>query len=218
MVFFTGGDSLTLRINRIHVSFFFLVLLLGCGPKTKFVSTWQNPKATAVSWEDERVAAFAMTFIKASRLGAEDALAQELTDRGLRGIAGYTVVPKEAEKDEERVKRLLEQAGVKGAVVMRVVDANREVYQSTGSLQYVGGYYPSFYGYWGHGWSAVYQPGHITTDMVVSIETLVYSVEQDQLLWAGVSSTTNPKSVPEFIRELCDLAGRELKKAGLVAR
>jgi hypothetical protein len=139
-----------------------------------------------------------------------------LTRRGLQGIAGYTIVPKEAEKDEERVKELLQQAGITGAVVMRVVDAGREVYQSTGSLQYVGGYYPSFWGYWGYGWSAVYQPGHITTETVVSIETLVYSVVQDQLLWAGVSSTTNPKNVPEFIRELCDLAGREIKKAGLV--
>jgi hypothetical protein len=192
--------------------------LWGCGGKTKFVSTWKNPEATPATWQNEKVAAFAMTFVKASRLGAEDALAQELTRRGLQGIAGYTIVPKEVEKDEEKVRQLLEQSGVKGAVVMRVVDASREVYQSTGSLQYVGGYYPSFWGYWGYGWSAVYQPGHISTEMVVSIETLVYSVEQNQLLWAGVSSTTNPKNVPDFIRELCDLAGREIKKAGLVSR
>jgi len=195
-----------------------LSVLLGCGGKTKFVSTWKNPEAAPTTWQNEKVAAFAMTFIKASRLGAEDALARELTRRGLQGIAGYTIVPKEVEKDEEKVKELLAQAGIKGAVVMRVVDKSNEIYQSTGSVQYVGGYYPSFWGYWGYGWTGVYQPGHMTTETVVSIETLVYSIEQDQLLWAGVSSTTNPKNVPEFIKELVDVAGREIKKAGLVSR
>jgi hypothetical protein len=204
------------RNNRYLLILCLLTALTGCGGKTKFVSIWKNPEAKPVTWKNDKVAAFAMTFIKASRLGAEEALARELTSRGLQGIAGHTLVPKEVEKDEEKAKQLLKEAGVKGAIVMRVVDTGREVYQSTGSLQYVGGYYPSFWGYWGYGWSAVYQPGHITTETVVSIETLVYSVEQDQLLWAGVSSTTNPKNVPEFIRELCDLAGRELKRSGLV--
>ena len=158
-----------------------------------------------------------MTFIKASRLGAEDALARELTERGAIGIAGYTIVPQD-ERDEEKAKKLLAQAGVAGAVVMRVVDQSRDVYQSTGSLQYVGSYYPSFWGYWGYGWGAVYQPGHMTTENVFSIETLVYSLEQDQLIWAGTSSTTNPKNIPDFIRELCDVAGREIRKAGLVKK
>ena len=206
-----------IRIDHLCVLVLSSVFLTGCGGKTKFVSTWSNPEAKPVSWEDEKVAAFAMTFIKASRLGAEDALARELTRRGARGVAGYTIVPQD-ERNEEKAKELLAKAGVAGAVVMRVVDQGREIYQSTGSLQYVGSYYPSFWGYWGYGWGAVYQPGHMTTETVISIETLVYSLEQDQLLWAGTSSTTNPKNVPDFIRELVDVAGREIRKAGLVTK
>jgi len=194
------------------------LVLAGCGGKTKFVSTWKNPEAKPARWDNEKVAAFAMTFIKASRLGAEDALAEELTRRGAQGIAGYKVVPQDVEGDQEKAKELLQRAGIKGALVMRVVDRSKEVYRSTGSVRYVGSYYPSFWGYWGYGWSAVYQPGYMTTETVVSIETLVYSVEQDQLLWAGISSTTNPKNVPDFIRGLCDAAGKEIRKAGLVAR
>lgn len=209
---------MTIRIFRYLFLFFVAAALVGCGGKTKFVSKWSNPEAKPSNWDNEKVAAFAMTFVKASRLGAEDALAQELTRRGAEGIAGYKIVPQEVEKDKEKAKQLLKEAGVKGAVVMRVVNRSKEIYQSTGSLQYVGSYYPTFWGYWGYGWDAVYQPGHITTDTVVSIETLVYSVEQDQLLWAGVSSTTNPKNVPEFIKELCDTAGKEIRKAGLVAK
>jgi hypothetical protein len=209
-----GGTSVTIQISRYVSILVLLSALLGCGGKTKFVSTWNNPEAAPVTWHNEKVAAFARTFIKASRLGAEDALARELTRRGSKGIAGYTIVPEEIERDKEKVKQLLEQAGIEGAVVMRVVDKGTEIYQSTGSVNY----YQSFWGYWGSGWTGVYQPGHMTTETVVSIETLVYSVSQDQLLWAGVSSTTDPKDVPEFIKELVDLAGREIKKAGLVSQ
>jgi len=187
---------------------------MGCGGKTKFVSTWKNPEAVPTTWQNEKVAAFARTFIKASRLGAEDALARELTGRGVQGIAGYTLVPEDVEKDQEKVKQLLEKAGIEGAIVMRVVDKSNEIYQTAGSAQY----YQSFYGYWGSGWSGVYQPGHMTTETVVSIETLVYSVSQDKLLWAGMSSTTDPKDIPGFVKELVEVAGQEIKKAGLVSR
>jgi hypothetical protein len=48
------------------------------------------------------------------------------------------------------------------------------------------------------------------------VETLVYSVEQDKLLWAGQSKTTNPSNIQDFIRELSDAAAKEMRKAGFV--
>ena len=71
---------------------------------------------------------------------------------------------------------------------------------------------------WNHGWSTVYTPGYLTTDTVVSVETLVYSVEQDTLLWAGRSETTNPKDIRKFVKDLVDTAGKEMRKAGLVRK
>ena len=54
------------------------------------------------------------------------------------------------------------------------------------------------------------------TDTIVSVEILVYSLEQDKLVWAGRSQTTNPEKVGPFIQELTARAAAEMKKQGLI--
>ena len=67
-----------------------------------------------------------------------------------------------------------------------------------------------------YGWSGVYDPGYIRSETVLHIETLVYSLEQNKLIWAGQSKTTNPDSVDALVKELVGQVAGEMKKAGLV--
>ena len=192
--------------------------LTACGGATRFASTWVDPAARPTNWDGQKVAAFVLSSRDSIRLGAEESLARELTSRGAQGIAGHTIVPKDVTEDQDKVKELLSSAGVVGAVVMRVVSQTQEISSSPGMISYTGSYYPSFYGYWSYGWTAMYQPGQIRSDTVVSIETLLYSVKEDKLLWAGLSKTTNPENIPKFINQLVSAAGKEIKKTGLVER
>ena len=54
--------------------------------------------------------------------------------------------------------------------------------------------YATFWGggYYGYGWGGVYSPGYITTDTIVSVEILVYSLKQDKLVWAAQSADDEP--------------------------
>ncbi len=99
---------------------------------------------------------------------------------------------------------------------MRVVA--KETTHSPGTVFYSASYYPTFWGYWDYGWSAAYSVGPARTDTIVSIEALVYSIDQDKLLWAGQSETTNPKDVRKFVKQLVKAAGKEMRKAGLVKK
>ena len=122
-----------------------------CG-RVKFKKTWKNPEAQPTSWQGQKIAAFVITLERAVRLGAETTLARELTERGAVGIAGHTLVPLEViRKDPEGARRVLESEGITGAVVMRVVSSDQEISYSPGSAHYVGGFYPTFWGYWGYG-------------------------------------------------------------------
>ena len=56
------------------------------------------------------------------------------------------------------------------------------------------------------------------TDTIVSVETLVYSLAQDKLVWAGRSTTTNPRQVGPFVQELTAKVASELKKVGLIGK
>jgi hypothetical protein len=148
------------------------------------------------------------------RLGPEETLATELRGRGIDCIAGYTVLPGEMAKEMKDAKAFLQKAGITGAVLMRVVEEGKEVSWVAGSW-YSAPYYPTFSGYWNHGWSSVYSPGYMKTNDVIVIETLIYSLEEDMLLWAGRSKSTNPKNVRTFVKKLVDKTVKRMRKDGL---
>jgi len=200
------------------ISLVMLSVTLLNGASTRFVSTWKNPAFGLVDMDGKKIAAFIVSSDDSMRLGPEETLAAEMRRRGIDCVAGYTVLPGELAKDQEKAKEFLARAGITGAVMMRVLSREKETRSSPGTAWYSAGYYPSFWGYWNYGWTVVYSPGYTRSDTVVSIETLVYSIEKDQLIWAGMSETTNPKDVRKFAKQLVDAAGKEMRKAGLVRK
>jgi hypothetical protein len=184
---------------------------------TSFVSTWKAPDAELMNFKGKKVAALVVSTEQAVRFGGEDALAAEITARGAVGVPAYSVVPKELLQDKEKAKAFLEKADVRGVIAMRVVGKDKEVSGSASS--YWGApSYASFWGpgYWGWSWGGVYAPGYMRTDTIVIVETLVYNLEQDKLVWAGQSQTTNPSHVPKFIKELAKKVADEMKKQKLI--
>jgi hypothetical protein len=184
---------------------------------TSFQSTWKAPDAQPLQFKGKKVAALVVSKEEGVRYGAEDALARELTARGAVGVAAYSLIPKELVQDKEKAKEFLAKADVAGVVAMRVVGKDQQLSSSPGGF-YGGPGYATFWGagYYGYGWGAVYDPGYLRTDTIVTVETLVYSLKQDKLVWAGQSETTNPSKVGPFIKELVTKAATEMKKQGLI--
>jgi hypothetical protein len=207
-----------MRFGLQIVGVILLVSNLATAGSTKFVSTWTNPAGAPIGQAGKRVAAFLLNPDETMRQGPEETLATEMRRRGIDCLAGYTVLPAELAKDLEKAKAFVKKSGITGAILMRVVGNEDRTSYTPGTMWYAAPYYPSFWGYWSYGWSAVYSPGYLTTDTIVSVETLVYSVEQDTLLWAGKSETTNPKEVRKFVKDLVEAAGKEMRKAGLVRK
>jgi len=99
---------------------------------------------------------------------------------------------------------------------MKVTGQDKEVRSTNTGMYYgVGAPYPGgFYGY-GWGWG-MYTAPEIRTDTLVYVETLVYDVAGDRLIWAGRSETTNPSKIDKFVGELFDQAVKEMQKSGLL--
>jgi hypothetical protein len=85
---------------------------------------------------------------------------------------------------------------------MRVVGRETQ-YSYEPAVVWARPHYRHFWGgYWRWGWDTVYEPTYLQVDRVVKVETLVYSLVQDQLVWAGVSRTVDPAHIEDFIGEL----------------
>jgi len=200
-----------------------VVLTAAACATTTFQSTWKAPEVEPLNLKGAKVAALVISTDKGFRLPAEDALAQQITAQGAVGVAAYTLVSDDVIRDEAKSRALMEKAGVAGVVSMRVV-SNEQRITSTPSTFWVGPPHSAFWGrpgwgrpgYWGWGWSSSFATPMIQTDTVVSLETLIFDLGRDKLVWVATSRTTNPSNVPSFIREVSGAAARELRRQGLI--
>jgi hypothetical protein len=102
---------------------------------------------------------------------------------------------------------------------MRPVSVDKEVVSSpsTYSEPIYRGYWGGYYGAgWGTPWGATWSGGEIQTNTIVRVETLVYSLKQNKLVWAGESRLVNPSSIDKTIDRLATAAATELHKQGLI--
>ena len=186
---------------------------------TRMVSTWRNPTGASISRAGQKVAAFVITMEESMRFGPEESLAAELRRRGVDCVAGYTVLPGELVKDREKAKVFLEKGGFTGVVIMRVLgEEERKKMRLAGAVWYSGPSYPGFWNYWQQSWVEVYVPSKAKPDKIYAIETILFSVIDDKVIWAGTSETTNPANIRGFIEEVVKASGKELRDAGLVAK
>lgn len=182
----------------------------------KFKSTWKAPDVDRLNFAGKKVAAVVISEDQDLQISAEEELARQLTALGVQGVPSYRLVPREVLRDKARVKEWFEQSGTTGLVVIRVVSADKEV-SYTPDL-WVTSMYASPWDYYAYGWSTAIGGVNRREDLVVTIETLVYSVPMSKLLWAGVSEKTNPKGAQKIVKELIGAVVSEMRKEGLVPK
>lgn len=200
-------------MRQLSACVFVVAAAVAVAAAPKFLSIWKSPDVSRLNFAGKKVAALVITDDQPLQMSGEEALVRELTDRGVSGLATYRIVPREELKNVESAKGFFERAGVQGVVALRPVSRDKEVVYSP--VVWVSGYYPSFWGYYGYGWSSAYvRPTGTTTTIVV--ETLVYNVTTDKLVWAATSETRDPKTLQDFVKDLVKSAVGEMKKMKLV--
>jgi hypothetical protein len=182
----------------------------------KFRSVWKAPDVDRLNFAGKKVAAVVITEDQDLQVSAEEELARQLTALGVQGVPSYRLVPREVIRDKAKVKEWFERSGTTGLVVLRVVSADKEV-SYTPDL-WVTSMYASPWDYYAYGWSTAIGGVNRREDLVVTIETLVYSVPLSKLVWAGVSEKTNPKDAQKVVKDLVGAVVSEMRKGGLVPK
>ena len=143
------------------------------------------------------------------RVAGEEALATK-PKRGMRACPRIACC-RRALKDPVQAKAFVERAGVEGVIAFRAINASQQkvIVPATWSTDY----YSSFWGYYGYGWGTVYTSSYTRDEKFVSVETLIFSVTKNQLLWAGLSTDDDPKKTPRaVITDVVKEAAKEIEK------
>ena len=204
----------TIRFLSVNLA---IAALAACA-STAFTSTWKSPDAQALDPKGHKVAAVYISSDEAGRRIAEDVLVRKLAEHGAQGVATYSLIPSSELTNMDFVKERLTAAGVDGVLTVRVIDEKeRTRITFDGASPAFDPYYWSLSGYWGYGWGYPYAPAQVTTDTILRVETLVYSLERDELLWAGTSRSVNPSNLEKFVARLADQAAKQMMQQGVLA-
>lgn len=200
-------------LRPVALALVVLAMTVGCAT-TSFTNTWRDPEATPASLAGKTIVVAVQRADEAGRRAAEDALAQRITERGGKGIASWTLGGDEL-RDSVAARTRILATGAQGLLVMRLAATDTQV-TSTPAPMMMDPYFRRPWGWYGAGWGAAYAPQQVTSTQIVTVETRVYSLEQDRLVWAGTSRTSDPSRVDKLILEVARKAADEMRKEGLL--
>ena len=191
-----------------------VALMVGC-VGTKMVSVWKEP--TFVGPPLNSVVVVALTADETNRKIVENVFAEKLGKAGVKAIRSYVAL-KNADPSVDALKALVKQNGYDGVVAAWVVGKDEKTWYSPGSVSVGYGYYggPFWSAYPGY-YGAVYSPGYMASETIVRVETGIWTTEGDgKRIWAGVSETTDPRSVAGISGEIATELVAKAHRAGII--
>lgn len=194
-------------------------LMAGCSPSTQIVKSWTDPSINGATVQAyNKVLVIAQLKDDSSRRIAEDKIVAS-SPRG-NFVASYNYL-KPGQQDQNLVGGELLKDGIEAIILMRLTDISKSTDYVQGTSYYGGwgrgyGYYGG-YGY-GYGGSMYGSPGYYEENKTYYVETNIYDVKSNKLLWSGTTSTLNPTKATEAIDEIILAVKTELNTKGIIKK
>jgi hypothetical protein len=194
----------------------------GCGPSTEIVRSWREPSSTAAEIANGKVLVIGLIKDEASRRVVEDKLVEKIS---ANSVPSYTLFTERMirEAKDDVVENQLGQQGFTHIIMVRLAEIEKESNFVQGTMGMgmpmggmgmwgMNGFYGPGMGMWGAGmWGT---QGYYTTDKNYFVETAVYSLEPNKLMWTATSKTVNPSKINKTIKEISDVVSAQMVKDG----
>lgn len=174
--------------------------------RTELAAVWHDPAARPIAFH-RTVAVFATTDGTLRRT-IEDRLASKFPN----AVPSYRVLPGigTSSADRASIVTALSESGFDGAIVMRLIGVNDKVTYTPGTYWYPSPY--TFSGYWSLAWAYPYDPGYVSVSTIYTVETEIYDVQSEKLIFGARSETTDPATMPKLVDSIMRHITDELRK------
>jgi len=177
-------------------------LLFAC-VSTKLEKSWADPSFSLKPSPYKKVLVVAPLKDAASQRIAEDKIVKQI--KAGTAVPSYSYL-KTTDTDEKLLQAQLVKDGFDGIIVMHLTDVEKSVTYNPGTS------YGGWYGY------RNYTPGYYSEDKTFLVETNMYSVKDDKLMWSGTTSSLNPTSFDKSMDEIIYAIKTELQKKGILEK
>jgi len=211
--------------NRVCCSALAVGVLLGASScaTTTLNTVWKDDAFTA---RLSKVLVTGCAKNETTRRAFEDEFVRQLTAAGVEATASYTLFPSAEElKDKDAVNKRIKPMGFDAVLVSRVVDRKtQELYyppetEYHASGDYFARPYRAFDGwnsYYADSYENVTQPGYTVEEVTLKIDTSVYALADDRMVYSAISSTEVTEVTDQDIKEFVAVLVKSLKTKGLI--
>lgn len=192
-----------------------VILTLSSCSSTKIASTWREPNKEISLKKLKKVLVVALFKDETSRRKAEDQMVGYFYGKA---VASYDYLDKNmSEKNEEAIREKIKNDDFDGAVTMRLLDVDKEEVYSRDNILTYPSYYRNFSGYYYRNWGYYSNPGYYLTTKTYTVETNVFSIKEDKIIWSGITKTTDPSGVAKMTEEIGKAVFNEMVKVGFIS-
>ena len=199
------------------------LIISGCGPSQKITGSWADPD---VKTTGPYTKVFVMVLSPNSEANyvIETQMAKKLISRGFKVVKSNDLYPPKFSPIQDFTKEMLTESikktGCDAVLILALLDSKTvESYNPGTVYSPMGyGYYGSYYGYYSYNYSQMYSPGYYSVDKTFYLETNLYDLAADKLLWSVQSEARNPKDIDTWFKNYSNMLISHLKSKGLNQR
>jgi hypothetical protein len=185
-------------------------LLASCTTTTVMTNVWKDK---TYQGKPQKIAVIMVAKSPDMRNLFEDRFSGELDARGNNAFQSYTIIPMEQLRDKELVKSKIRSSGADAVLISRLVDTKTIESYNPGMIYVVPA---SYYDWWGY-YAVVFADYGYTGDVAVAyIETNVYDVKTEKLIWSGHSKTERTEGEQQLITAFIKVMIKKLASAGII--
>jgi len=161
---------------------------------------------------------------------------RRLAEEGVKSTPSYPDLPKGVEADKDSIIRTMRANGSDSVLLTRVTGQETKATFSSGSgsatrYSFVKGpgysntqtnerlglpYYMNWQSYYSAGYRAIPAQQTVTRLVVLSIESVLYDLHTEELIWSARMETDLQSNLEEMMKKFVDQAVRELKAQGFI--
>jgi hypothetical protein len=175
-------------------SLLIMFVLSSCGT-TSMKASWRDEAYKA---QPRKVLIVGVAQNEGVRRFYEQEFVSALKKHSVDGVPSYLHFPSRIDSALALAK--VQELGVDAILVTRLID------------QYYGGWY----GHYGYGMDVVTTPGYTTVEKVYSLETNIFDVATQKLVFSAISETKVQSVDDSVIKEVIDVVTNDMREKGII--
>jgi hypothetical protein len=205
-----------LKMKNTSLYFLVIIAIFSSCNSTKITNSWSAPDKHLHTGEWNKILVVAFLKNDTHRRKVEDELLNYLNGKG---IVSYEYLKGYFNKiGDVKFLKKIKADGFDGAITMRLIDIDKEKIFIPEQQNLYPTYYQNFSGYYHRGWAFYTSPGYYLLNKTFIVETVVYSIKEDKIIWSGITESFNPDGVVNMTSDISKLIYKKMLAEGFVVK